>query len=353
LGEAREECGVMRIYATMADELLVASRRNGSWRTERCLTGSSPQCVAVDPSGSGVVFCGTFDRGLWRSVDAGDSWERAGEDAIRDPVTAVAVSAVERAGEHGVVYVGTEPSAVYRSEDGGETWRELERLRELPSEPEWSYPPRPETDHVRWISPDPNVTGRVFVAIEAGALVRTEDGGETWEDRVPDGPRDSHTLATHRDAPDRLYSAAGDGFMAAGYGYAESGDAGTTWQRISEGLRHHYLWGMAVDPGDPETVLVSAASGPWEAHNSRVAESTIYRKSAGEPWQEVREGLPEVEGRTVAVLAANKDESGVFYALTSVGLYRSPDAGLNWERLNRSPNDLYQRPTGLAVVEGG
>ncbi len=340
-----------RIYAAMTDELLVASRRNGGWRTERRLSGSSPQSVAVDPSKPEVVYCGTFDRGLWRSVDAGDSWERVGEDIVRDPVTAVAVSAAERTEEHGIVYAGTEPSAVYRSEDGGETWRELGGLRELPSEPEWSFPPRPETHHVRWISPDPNASGRVFVAIEAGALIQTLDGGETWEDRTPEGPRDSHTLATHRAAPDRLYSAAGDGFMAAGYGYAESDDAGATWWRFAEGLRHHYLWGMAVDPGDPETVVVSAASSPWKAHDPRAAESTIYRKTAGEPWREVREGLPEVKGRTVAVLAANQDEPGVFYALTNRGLYRSPDAGLNWERLDLLPNDHYQRPTGLAVVE--
>ncbi|CAN5260780.1 glycosyl hydrolase [soil metagenome] len=340
-----------RIYAAMAEELLVASRQNESWRIERRLLGSSPQSVAADPSRPEVVYCGTFDRGLWSSVDAGDSWKRVGESVVREPVTAVAVSAAERAGGHGVVYVGTEPSAVYRSEDGGETWRELGGLRELPSEPEWSFPPKPETHHVRWISTDPNSPGRTFVAIEAGALIRSLDGGETWEDRTPDGPRDTHTLATHKDAPGRLYSAAGDGLMAPGRGYAESDDAGTNWRRFSEGLRHHYLVGLAVDPGDPETVVVSAASSPWEAHNIRAAESTIYRKTAGEPWREVRTGLPDVEGRTVAVLAANQDEPGVFYALTNKGLYRSPDAGLSWERLGLSLYDHYQRPTGLAVVE--
>ena len=343
----------VRIYAAMADELLVASSRNGSWRTERRLAGFSPQAVAADPSRPEVVYCGTFNRGLWRSVNAGESWERVGEDIVHDPVMAVVVSAVERSGQYGVVYAGTEPSAVYRSEDRGETWRKLGGMRELPSAPEWSFPPRPETHHVRWISPDPNTSGRLFVAIEAGALIQTPDGGETWEDRTPDGPRDTHTLATHKDSPDRLYSAAGDGFMATGYGYAESGDAGATWQRFAEGLRHHYLWSVAVDPGDPETVVVSAASSPWQAHDPRAAESTIYRKTAGEAWREVQEGLPEIEGRTVAVLAANGDEPGVFYALTNQGLYRSPDAGSGWERLEIGRRDHYGRPTGLAVVETG
>ena len=286
----------MRIYAAMAGGLLVAARRNGCWWTQRRLAGSSPQAVAVDPSRREVVYCGTFDRGLWRSRDAGDSWERMGEDLVRDPVMAVAVSFTERSGEHGVAYAGTEPSAVYRSEDAGETWREFGRLRELPSAPEWRFPPKPETHHVLWISPDPNTSGRLFVAIEAGALIQSPDGGETWQDRTPDGPRDTHTLAIHKDAPDRLYSAAGDGFADAGRGYAESVDAGATWRRISEGLRHHYLWSVAVDPGDPDTVVVSAASSPWKAHNPRAAESTIYRKTDGEPWREVREGLPQVEG---------------------------------------------------------
>lgn len=343
----------VRIYAAMSGELLVAGRRNGGWWTERRLAGSSPQAVAADPLRPEVVYCGTFDRGLWRSIDAGDSWECVWEDVLRVPVMAVAVSDVERAGGYGVVYAGTEPSAVYRSEDGGETWRELGGMRELPSASEWSFPPRPETHHVRWISPDPHIPGRLFVAIEAGALIQTPDGGETWEDRTPDGPRDTHTLATHKDAPDRLYSAAGDGVTSPGRGYAESVDAGATWRRISEGLRHHYLWGVAVDPGDPENVVVSAARGPWEAHDPGAAESTIYRKIAGESWREVRDGLPDVEGRNVAVLAATGYEPGVFYALTNEGLYRSSDAGLCWERLEIGHQDQYGRPTGLAVVGDG
>ena len=61
---------------------------------------------------------------------------------------------------------------------------------------------------MRWIEPDVNTPGYVFVAIEAGALVQSRDGGRTWIDKVKQGPYDTHTLATHRNAPKRLYSSA-------------------------------------------------------------------------------------------------------------------------------------------------
>jgi hypothetical protein len=62
----------------------------------------------------------------------------------------------------------------------------------------------------------------VFVAIEAGALVQSRNGGRTWIDRVKQGPYDTHTLATHKRHLNGLYSAAGDG-------YFESFDYGESW----------------------------------------------------------------------------------------------------------------------------
>jgi len=84
-----------------------------------------------------------------------------------------------------------------------------------PSSRTWSFPPRPDTHHVRWIEPSRTHPGEVFVAIEAGALVRTRDGGQTWLDRAPGGPIDTHTAATHLLAPNRVYSAAGMGISRA------------------------------------------------------------------------------------------------------------------------------------------
>jgi hypothetical protein len=53
------------------------------------------------------------------------------------------------------------------------------------------------------------------------------------------------------------------------------------------------------------------------------------------------------------VLAANRDEPSVFYALTNEGLYRSSDAGASWDRLEIGRRDHYGRPTGLVIVGEG
>jgi photosystem II stability/assembly factor-like uncharacterized protein len=343
------------LYIALDDELLVARGRDGAWKTDTQLVGLSPRCLAVDPFQPERVYCGSSGHTLWRSADAGSSWSVAGEGIDYPDVTAVAVSPLERTGECGALYAGTEPSALFRSEDGGGTWRELRAMRSLPSAPTWSFPPRPHTNHVRWITPDVADADTLYVGIEAGALVRSLDGGDTWMDRVPDGPVDTHTLIMHPRVPGRLYAAAGDGFGTPGRGYNESRDGGRTWERPDEGLAHHYLWSVAVDPGDADTVVVSAAHSPGAAHDPRHAESTVYRRSGRNPWRQAREGLPDTLGTTIAVLAANQSEPGVFYAASNRGLYRSTDAGITWEQLAVKWPERYhnQRVGALVVTDDG
>ena len=332
--------------------LLVARSRNGEWRSAEYLDSNDVQALAADPLRPAVMYCGTFGQGLWRSDDAGDSWRPVGAGITEPQVMSVAVSVPERVGDEGVVYAGTEPSTLFRSTDGGATWHDCAALRALPSAPTWSFPPRPYTSHVRCITLDPHTPGVLTLCIEAGALVRSTDAGETWTDRVPTGPWDTHTLLVHPDAPDRLYAAAGDGFMRPGTGYAESDDAGASWRRIGKGLAQHYLWGAAVDPADPETVIISAARSPNQAHNPTAAESFVYRRS-GDGWQPCGDGMPVGAGMLAAVLATNAAEPGVFYAAANTGLYRSADAGRSWSSLPVVWPDAYRfrHVNALVVTE--
>jgi hypothetical protein len=348
----RKEQTMTRLYIALEQALAVVSQDGQDWKGEIQLAGNNTQCIAIDPLRPEYVYCGTFGQGLWRSRNGGLSWEPVDEGITPKQITAVAVSERERTGDTGVVYAGTEPSALFRSEDGGNSWHELATLRQLPSAPTWSFPPRPSTSHIRWITPDPLVQGRLFVAVEAGALLRSLDGGGHWEDRKTGGPFDTHTLVMHPLAPDRLYSAAGDGFMQPGNGFVQSDDGGETWYRPGEGLQHHYLWGAAVDPADPSIMVISAAPGPREAHDLTSALSVLYRRVGRGPWQLLQDGLPTPQGTLASVIAVNRAEAGVFYVANNRGIFRSTNAGQSWEQLPIAWSVALQgnRPHALVAV---
>jgi hypothetical protein len=179
---------------------------------------------------------------------------------------------------------------------------------------------------VRWIECDPHRAGRIYVSIEAGALIRSKNGGRTWEDRTEDGPRDAHSVLTHPHARDRIYAAAGDG-------YFESRDGGDSWGQWEAGLGDRYVWSLAVDPRDPDTVLVSASPGPTFAHDPKGAESRVYRRARGVTWEPVMKGLPPALGMTAPILAIDPVEPGVYYAACNRGVYRSANGGHAWEPL--------------------
>jgi len=324
---------------------LLIARPGSRWTVEEHLSGLSPDCVAVDPQDPSRAYCGTGRRGLFRSRDSGRNWEPVGPGIEHKTITAVAVSRAERPDGFGVVYAGTEPSGIFRSATAGNDWVDLAGLHQLPSASSWSFPPRPETHHVRWIEADVNDANRLFVAIEAGALVRTFDAGQTWRDRVSGGPYDTHRAATHPLAPDRIYSAAGDG-------YFESADAGDSWSSPDDGLHHGYLVDIAVSPTDPDTVVVSATHGPFVAYRPQSAESYIYRRTGRTAWEVAMSGLAPASGTTASRFAVQPGDKGVIYAANNRGVWQSDDGGRRWTSVNvpwRQPG-LSQGVSALACL---
>jgi len=330
----------MNVLVAVRDRVLVVDACRGEVRDAVVPAGRGdelrPTCLGADPLVAGRAWCGTEAHGVLRSDDGGRSWRAMGLD--RDEITAVAASPVEA----GLVWVGTEPSALWRSGDGGESWERAEGLGELPSSSEWSFPPRPDTHHVRWIACHPREAGRLWLAIEAGALVSTPDGGRSWRDRVAGGPYDTHELAIHPERPDVLRVAAGDG-------YYESFDGGATWASPEDGLEVGYLRSVAIDPGDPGVVVVSAASHAHAAYRAGRSDGRLYRREGDGPWERVRDGWPEPPATIAPLLAAGR-EPGELWAADERGVHRSGDGGRRWEQLAAfEPTPPWLR--GLALAD--
>jgi hypothetical protein len=306
-----------RLYGATGDSIVRLDETTDGWHVETFLAGSRAQCLAVDPDDAETVYAGLREEGVRRTRDGGGTWV---DCELAEPgVFSLAVSAAD-----GAVYAGTEPSRLFRSDDRGETWRELEALLELPSRPTWSFPPRPWTSHVRWIAPHPHIARLILTGIELGGLMRSLDGGESWEDHRPGAQRDVHSLAWHPNLPGRA-------FEAGGGGAAFSDDLGESWQAADEGRDRHYTWSVAVEPTVPDLWYVSASTGPFAAHGGGDPQARIYRREGEDVWRALDGGLPEPLPAMPYALVATAGR--LFAGLSDGQIWESRDRGDSWHAL--------------------
>ena len=324
-----------RVFVVTGDEVVrftLEGRRTGE--QEALLRGVRARCLAVDPHDPDRVYVGTPDRGLYASEDGGRTW-RNDERGLNDhSVFSVAVSPSHLQSGISVVYAGTEPSNLYRSEDGGHTWQLLPALRDLPSEPRWSFPPRPWTHHVRTIALHPTDPGWLAVGIELGGVMRSRDGGATWIDHNPQAHSDAHELLTHPLAPERVYEAAGQGI-------ARSEDRGETWARFEDGLDRHYAWAQAIDPADPDVWYAAVSRSPFAAHGDGDGQAHLWR-SRGDGWVAVDgwDDSPELRRMPYALTALPEQPNKLLVGLRGGTLLLSDDAAECWSRLELELDDI-------------
>jgi photosystem II stability/assembly factor-like uncharacterized protein len=315
---------MVQLFAVTGDDVV---RFDLEGEATTLLEAVGAQCIAVDPNDPNRVYVGTFDDGLYVTEDGGASWRHDERGLEERRVMSVAVSPSHREADVSVAYSGTEPSNLYRSEDGGRSWQRLPALRELPSEPNWSFPPRPWTHHVRTIALHPSDPQWLAVGIELGGVMRSPDGGASWADHNAHAHSDAHQLLTHPRAPQRLYEAAGQGI-------ARSDDLGESWRTFEDGLDRHYAWAQAIDPVDPDLWYVSVSRGPFAAHGGGDGEARLLR-SRGNGFTPIDSWGDDSELRRMPyALATFREVPGrLLAALRGGTLLLTDDAGETWMRL--------------------
>jgi hypothetical protein len=287
-----------------------------------------------------IVYSCVLHDGIYRTSDAGTSWERIFEGDAR----AIALDPADDR----VVYVGTEPVRLYRSEDKGNTWEELKTLLDLPDEVKrhWKSPQPQYQGHVRHIFVDCDNPQTLYLSIEHGGVVRTFDGGKIWED-VSKGIDylDIHKIS-NEPLRKNLY------FMTSARGFFRSTDPARGWTRVeNNGITRDYFHDFIFLPGQPPVMLIATANGsPGHWNRPGIAQSAIFRSLDGEQtWHQVGDGLPGSMEKMVWALASPPNEPAQVYAgygqsdkgqaetrkmPTGLGaVWFSPDVGNSWREI--------------------
>jgi hypothetical protein len=240
------------------------------------------------------------------------------------------------------VFAGVEDAALFKSVDGGKEWNELPGLREHGSGPDWQPGAGGMCLHTLVI--DPTETDRMFAAISAAGVFRTEDGGKTWQpanrglhsEGIPDPDAEVghcvHRIAMHPSSPDVL-------FMQKHWDVMRSDDGADTWREVSGNLPSDFGFPIEVHAHEPETIYVVPIKSDSE-HYPPDGKLRVYRsRSGGDEWEPLTNGLPQsncyvnVLRDSMAVDAL--DECGVYFGTTGGQVYASADAGDTWNPIVR------------------
>ena len=203
--------------------------RGAPWHlTDRSLSECHVGSLLFEPV-SGKLFAGAHaDGGLWVNDDEVGSWRRLTNGLDRPHMYSLAA---RRIGDRVTLFAGTEPAALYRSEDFGESWREAESLREVPGTDKWTFPPPPHLAHVKSVVFHPTRERTFYALVEQGALLQTDDDGQTWTELAGYAEADDiayhdvHRLVISTNDP-RLF------YLATGEGLYRSGDGGQSWEHL-------------------------------------------------------------------------------------------------------------------------
>lgn len=309
--------------STSGSNLVRAECRDDQWSVESVLDGTNVRCLAVDPHNQNVVYAGTQGQGMLRSDDKGKTWHPSGMEG--HIVKAIAISPAEP----GLIVVGTRPANIFISRDGGQHWMEAMAFKKMRRLFWFSPAEKPFTAYVQGIALSPTNPNVMVVGIELGSVVRSTDGGKTWQGHRRGALRDCHSLIFHATNGDWVYEGGGTGA-----GAAFSRDAGNTWTQSRRGLDRHYGWATAADPMRPEVMYASVSPGPMKAHSNDNAQAYIFRSMGDNTWERLSGGLPQPLNHMPYALLTDPDTPGHLYAGLSNGdIWHTTDYGDHWQQI--------------------
>jgi photosystem II stability/assembly factor-like uncharacterized protein len=303
------------------------------------------------PKQPNVFFIGVNNGGVWKTTDAGRTWQPIFDDQPTGSIGDVALCE----SQPDVIYVGSGEGlplrpdlsvgdGVYKSTDGGRTWRNM-GLR--------------DGQQIGSVIVDPKDPNRVFVAVcghpfgpnQERGVFRSLDGGETWQKvlykdentgaiQVAFDPQNSNII--YADLFEVRHGPWENGqWQGPGSGLYKSTDGGATWRQLTKGLPTFAQGlgriGIGISHSNPNIIYATVDASPQFGG--------IYKSTdAGESWQKMS-GESRLWGRGsdfAEIKPHPKNPDIVFVANTAS--YKSTDGGKTWKGFKGAPGgDDYHR----------
>ncbi len=333
------------------EESLLVSFDGGEWRSVSFVHDQKTSApsrffdISFHAKDKTIVFLGTKGNGLWKSVDAGKTWEKKfNQDRVLasdGDVYRVAVSASDPQKLYAAVYQNKR-GRVLKSEDGGEIFREV-------------YFVSKEGFGVFDVYVDPKNSEHVFIATGQGGVLETWDGGATWHVKhwFP-GP--VVRLIVSPRTTSEMYAFTDGGIIW------RSVDGGTKWTDALQGFTQQNRSANRARESFPmRTSLFSFSqfgSDAVQFFPDPNSFSTVYlvyggvvwrSPDAGTSWEEVGVIVPPNAG-VISAFAVYPGRGYVLFAAAENQIYRSNDGGINW---SATTLPLAGKITRLLIPEGG
>jgi hypothetical protein len=300
---------------------------------------------------------GHFGVKLHRSQDAGKSWQevaapafppKPSEGPLKDDPTPWAVDMIwtlshspAQNGQAQTLWAGCIPAGLFRSTDAGDSWQLVESLWQVPGRTEW-FGGGYDQAGIHSVLVDPRDARHITVAISCAGVWQSHDAGNTWQatckgleaDYMPPERRedpagqDPHCVV-HCDAqPDVLW-------MQHHGGLYRSANAGHTWQRLPKPAPSDFGFAIAAHPTDPQRAWVVPAQA--DAQRIPVGARMVVNETrdAGQSFTTHTSGLPIFASYHLVYrhgLAITPDAKHLAMGSTTGGLWTSEAEGASWRK---------------------
>jgi len=304
---------------------------------------------------------------IFRSTDHGRTWK----EAARPPAFPKAPEGEKgrvvdhtfwltpcHASEPHAWYAGTSPQGLFRSDDAGVTWQPLSGLNDNPDfrtfmGGEQNAPPDGAKLHS--IMVDPRDPAHLYLAMSTGGVHESIDGGRTWvpivrglavvEDLDPANIafHDPHCVRLCPTNPDRLYQQNHCGI----YRLDRPSDE---WVRIGKNMPKKVGdigFPLVVHPRDAETVWVFPMDGTsvWPRTSPGGLPCAYVTRNGGKSWRRLDSGLPKGQAwwtvKRQAMTADAREPVGLYFGTTSGELWMSRHEGNRWTCIQRHLPEIY------------